>query len=123
MLTKLEELLSEFGETHLICDCNLPILTNDTVGEEILLYNIANPHELMAAYQDITDCALALTTPVKSLSGGQKVILLILLALYSPCERILFYQLYRSLDETRSQKVKALLAACPMQSKHIILID
>ncbi|MCB5245874.1 MAG: hypothetical protein RBR57_04610 [Candidatus Syntrophosphaera sp.] len=76
-----------------------------------MLYNIsADKWELLTQeFTDITGKHLGSEDEIGILSGGQKVILMCLLALYSPAKKILFIDLWRSLDDRNRERIVKLL--------------
>jgi ABC-type lipoprotein export system ATPase subunit len=104
----LESLIDEYSNDYLICDVSYPLITNASFNEEILLYNIETHKKASMAldFYDTTGKQLRQDSDISLLSGGQKVVLMVLLALYSPAEKILFLNLQHSLDRERLKAIE-----------------
>ncbi|MDZ4182590.1 MAG: hypothetical protein U1B83_06920 [Candidatus Cloacimonadaceae bacterium] len=104
-------LLSERAKDSLICDANHPLISAGKLLEEIIIYSIApSLHApLLDSFASLCGKAINLSTEVSTLSGGQKVILMFLLALYSPAPNILFVDLPAFLDPGRREGVLAMI--------------
>ncbi len=100
-------------EGPLICDAGLPICGGGTLREELLLYDLRQNSipELVRRFASATGKELTLDSDVSILSGGQKVILLCLCALYSPAVNIRFINLWHSLDPANREWVKDLISS------------
>ncbi len=99
-------------EHYLVCDADCPILSSGSLEDEMLLYNLKDtdkPH-LTQMFKLITEKELNLASKTEELSGGQKVILMCLLALYSPASSIAFLNLDKSLDTKRRSMIRELVA-------------
>jgi hypothetical protein len=101
----------ESKNIHLIADAKHPLLCRDQVSSEMILYNIAPDVALkiFAEYQRISKVSIEHATSLPTLSGGQKVLLMALLALYSPAEAIRFVDLDHSLDQPKATALKQLI--------------
>lgn len=93
-------LLSATALTHLVCDARHPLISHWRLADEMLLYNIGSGKavELIEDFFRISGKALTTKSRISELSGGQKVILMILLAIHSPAQRILFVDINHALD-------------------------
>ncbi len=97
--------------SHLICPADSPILSDGRLRQELTLYNVSadSMPSLLAEFTDLTGKSLTPDSPVSILSGGQKVLLMCLLALHSPARYILFIDLWHNLDACNRDRIKALL--------------
>ncbi|MCB5258419.1 MAG: hypothetical protein WC179_00300 [Candidatus Cloacimonadaceae bacterium] len=104
-------MLYQYFNEYLICNARSPLISEGLLREELMLYNIsADKWELLTQeFTDITGKHLGSEDEIGILSGGQKVILMCLLALYSPAKKILFIDLWRSLDDRNRERIVKLL--------------
>ena len=120
----IEEIIPKYGATHLICDSAYPLIINSTLEEEAILYNL--PQEvvakLCAMFADLTGKEIKPVSDIAALSGGQKVVLMTLLALLSSAERIVFVNLPLALDKERSVAVSALIEQFKPLKASILLV-
>ena len=98
-------------ERYLVCDAGCPILSSGSLADEMLLYNLNEEKMLLLTQQFLllTGKELSPSSKTEELSGGQKVILLCLLALYSPARAIALINLERSLDAHRRNALQAVI--------------
>lgn len=77
----------------------------------MLLYNLNEEKMLLLTRQFhlLTGKELSLSSKTEELSGGQKVILMCLMALCSPARAIAFINLERSLDAHRRNALQAVI--------------
>jgi ABC-type lipoprotein export system ATPase subunit len=118
-----EKLFEDYSSDYLVCDSLCPIITNSALREEALLYNLEAKQtaEVCKRFKSITDKAITLTSETGSLSGGQKVVLMVLLALFSTADKILFLNPAFSLDDERHQAIKTLVEEFrPLKSEIVI---
>lgn len=108
----LDLLQSERSRHYLICAARHPLVSSSKLWDELLLYNLnpAAQTRLAALFEKLTGKSITADSPVNTLSGGQKVMLMCLLALLSPAPRILFLDLWHSLDTENRSKVQQLLS-------------
>lgn len=99
--------------TLLICDARLPLCGGGTLREELLLYNIPSGSIplLIQEFDSATGKRLLPDSNVDILSGGQKVMLMCLCALFSPASAISFCHLWHSLDPHNRDWAKDLIAS------------
>ncbi|MCB5284924.1 MAG: hypothetical protein LHW45_04960 [Candidatus Cloacimonetes bacterium] len=99
-------------DIQLLCDAGQPLCGGGTLREELLLYNVppASLGALSAEFAALTGKDLVPDSDVNILSGGQKVLLMCLCALFSPARRILFTNLWHSLDADNRARTKELIA-------------
>lgn len=99
-------------DTQLLCDSGRPLCGGGTLREELLLYNVPPDSRpaLSAEFASLTGKVLRPESDVSILSGGQKVLLMCLCALFSPARGILFTNLWHSLDPDNRAKTKELIA-------------
>lgn len=111
----------ESQKTYLLADAEHPILCKDQISEEMILYNIKGDIalELFTEYERICGKSISFDTQLSVLSGGQKVLLMALLALYSPAGAIRFLHLQHSLDESKAEALDELFT----KSKKSIVLD
>ena len=100
------------SDTHLICNARRPLIAGGKLREELLLYNLSteSTSDVMDKFAELTGKRISIESETNTLSGGQKVLLMCLLALFSPARRILFIDLWHSLDEQNRIIVHKLLA-------------
>ena len=98
-------------ERYLVCDAGCPILSSGSLADEMLLYNLKEEMMLLLTQQFLllTGKELSPSSKTEELSGGQKVILMCLLALYSPARAIALINLERSLDAHRRNALQAVI--------------
>ncbi|MBW6514058.1 MAG: hypothetical protein K0B87_04820 [Candidatus Syntrophosphaera sp.] len=98
-------------DTHLICNARSPLIAGGKLRDEVLLYNLSTEStaDVNDRFAELTGKRIGLESETATLSGGQKVLLMCLLALYSPAPRILFVDLWHSLDEQNKTIVRRLL--------------
>lgn len=98
-------------ERYLVCDAGCPILSSGNLEDEVLLYNLNEEKMLLLTRQFylLTGKELGPTSKTEELSGGQKVILMCLMALYSSARAIAFINLERSLDAHRIAALQAVI--------------
>jgi ABC-type Mn2+/Zn2+ transport system ATPase subunit len=115
-------MMKENWNTHLVCNARSPLISNGRLREELILHAI-DAEEIEPLIQDFshfTGREINADTDISTLSGGQKVMLMLLLALHSPANSIIFVDLWHSLDEQNQAKIKKLLDEYT-GSKEIIL--
>ena len=122
---ELDALIAQYSETHLICDSAHPLLTNSTIEDELRLYNLsrASSELLLHHFHLITGKEVNPSSDTTHLSGGQKVILLVLAALLSLAPRILFYNIPASLDPERAEQVRKLIEQYRSQKTEILELN
>jgi len=108
------------NDDFLCCDASLPLITCDIFRDELLLYNIDALafNGLQAEFHRLANKELTAKSMILELSGGQQVILMVLLALYSPAPKIRFKNIFHALDPLRKAEVEKLLSS---SSKHIVV--
>lgn len=116
-------LTDTLAQTHLICDASYPLITSTTLREEAILYNLDEEaiSNLSSDFQTLTEKQISADYDINDLSGGQKVILMILLALVSQAQNIVFLNLQSSLDTIRYSEIIKLIDFA-RTVKHEILI-
>jgi ABC-type lipoprotein export system ATPase subunit len=119
-----EDIAGRYSATHLICDGSYPLITNSFLDEEAMLYHLDSDAiaSLCGQFLTITGKALSLSSDISALSGGQKVILMALLALHSPALSLLFVNLTADLDKERSEAMLALIDKYRAQKTEILLV-
>lgn len=107
----------------LICDASRPLLTNGLLLEELILYNLSEERTayLYRDYEKITGKSIDANTRTSELSGGQKVMLMAMLALYSPARSILFLDLHYALDEANRITISGIIERFAVEKD--ILLD
>jgi ABC-type transport system involved in cytochrome bd biosynthesis fused ATPase/permease subunit len=108
--------------SYLIADGQHPLVCADAVRDEIILYNLGVEEEvlLFAKFERITAKKIDAESKLEALSGGQKVVLMALLALFSPAPRIEFLHLSHSLDDDKATQI---LDMIKQSGKEILLKD
>ncbi len=101
----------ERRHTHLLCSAGKPLIAGGKLRGELLLYNVpaASLERLFTAFADLTGKILTPDSEAGDLSGGQKVLLMALLALFSPAPKIEFQELWIALDEDNRTRLRALI--------------
>lgn len=101
----------DLTKSYLIADGQHPLVCTDLVRDEFILYNLGTKEEalLFRDFERITAKKIDRESALDALSGGQKVVLMALLALYSPALRIEFVDLTHSLDEDKAAEILALI--------------
>lgn len=96
----------------LFCNASLPISGGGSLREEFILYHLdsAKQAALIKEFASITGKQLKAQSDLNSLSGGQKVLIMTLLALFSPAKSIHFVNLWHSLDSQNRKLVKELIS-------------
>jgi len=86
-----------------IADAAHPLICTGPLWEELLLCHIPSERhaELYTSFERISGKAIHGNSILSELSGGQKVILMLCLALYSSAQNIRFIDLEHSLDPAR----------------------
>jgi len=110
--------LMNIEDSPLICDANHPLISN-CLKDEMLLYHIDTQSEalLLDSYADLSGKRIDKGYRLDQLSGGQKVLLMLCLALHCPATTLYLKDLYHSLDDSRWQAVQN---AVESSSKRII---
>lgn len=120
----IDELVRVYGDTYLICDCNHPLITHGSLMDEAKLYDLDSEQvkTVINLFIAMADKAIDADLQIDTLSGGQKVILSVLLAATSRATQILFYDLDRSLDDMRQKMIKDFLDS-HRHRKEILMLD
>jgi len=107
-------------KAYLTADAAIPLITNGKLRSEILIYNLdaSSTDRLLKTYAEISGKELTPSSIINELSGGQKVLLMALLALFCPAPAIRFINLMPALDILRRQALGELIDNSP---KEIIL--
>ncbi len=94
----------------LIADANRPLICH-TVRDELLLYNIDAQGEsaVFQLFETLSGKHIDRECFADELSGGQKVLLMLCLALNSPAQRIIFKDLPHALDDKRRELAQSLI--------------
>ncbi|MCB5253158.1 MAG: hypothetical protein RBR69_04305 [Candidatus Cloacimonadaceae bacterium] len=110
----------DLKKSYLIADGQYPLVCTDLVHDEIILYNLDKEAQarLFAEFERITAKKIDRESKLEALSGGQKVVLMALLALLSPALRIEFVHLTHSLDQDKASQILDLIR---QSSKEIVL--
>lgn len=114
----------KYSDTHLFCHSSVPLLTNSTFKEEAILYNLPQPEliNLIADFNSITGKELTVGSNISELSGGQKIVLMVLLALHSPASRLVFINLYNNLDPERADAIHSLIEKHRPNKQEILIV-
>jgi len=101
----LAKYITTYGEEYLIFDGRIPSLSNGTVLEEMNLYNISaeSSTKILSLFEKIADKALSSSDKTGELSGGQKTILSIIIALESSAPKLLFVNFFKSLHSNKKR--------------------
>jgi ABC-type Mn2+/Zn2+ transport system ATPase subunit len=97
-------------KSMLICDANHPLISN-CLKDELLLYHIDRHSEaaLLERFESLSGKQIEASFELNELSGGQKVLLMLCLALLSPAKTICFKGLRHCLDEARWEYVQSII--------------
>ncbi|HCM14934.1 MAG TPA: hypothetical protein DHW79_03115 [Candidatus Cloacimonas sp.] len=97
--------------SYLIADAEHPLVCTDKLRDELLLYNIPTHSlaQMFTQFKQLCNKDLDESSSLQELSGGQKVILMALLAIHSPAPRIRFINLKRYLDPHNSAALQELI--------------
>ncbi len=119
-----EEIIAKYSATHLICDCAYPLITDSNLEEEAMLYNLGKQDmvDLMESFIRITGKSVNAASDVSTLSGGQKVVLLILFCLYSPAQHIVIINLSVSLDVDRYHTICTLINQFHLKKTELLIV-
>ncbi len=122
---KITELLDRYSDKYLICDGEQPLLTYGSVAEEMMLYNIADEaqNKILSGFTAITGKILSPDTNTNQLSGGQKVILAVLLSLASPSPALLFHNLEHGLDKDKRSRIYLLIEQAKSSNRVILTLN
>lgn len=107
----------------LICDASRPLISIGSLREEVILYNLSKERAnyLYRDYGHLIGREVTEKTLTHELSGGQKVLLMAMLALYSPARSIRFYDLHTSLDQTNRDIISGIIERFAVEKD--ILLD
>jgi len=121
---KLDIILEKYSAEYLICDSSYPIITNSSLEEESQLYNLSKfkLSKLIMDFIQMTDKQANSQTNVDNLSGGQKVVLMVLFALYSNAGKIVFINIESSLDSIRKEKLMSFIDKSRINKKDILIV-
>ncbi len=116
-------MMDTLAQTHLICDASYPLITSTTLKEEAILYNLEkeSTSKLTSDFQTLTGKQISADYDINDLSGGQKVILMILLALASPAQNIVFVNLQSSLDSIRYNEINKMIVSNRTTKNEILI--
>jgi len=100
-------------QEYLTADAAIPFVTNDKLRDELLLYHLdtVSQQRLFTTFEQLSGKSIDPNTKVLELSGGQRVILMALLALFCPAPAIRFINLMSALDLQRREALGKLLDA------------
>lgn len=108
----------------MICDARLPLISDGKLREELVLYNLNSEEacDLCGRFLQLTGKSIDADCETANLSGGQKVVLMFLLAMLSPARNIVFIDLMRSLDAATRILINQMIESAKPE-KEIILED
>jgi ABC-type lipoprotein export system ATPase subunit len=120
-----QRLWEQYASDYLICQAEYPLISSASLKEEVMLYNLdaADQKKLISEFILISGKELTSHSDLTVLSGGQKVILMVLLALLSPAQKILFENVLTPLDGTTGTAVQKLIEKYRQEKQEILLID
>lgn len=95
----------------LICDARHPLVGGGKLLDEFILYALDKTAQskVCSLYGEITGNPIRAESRTDILSGGQKVLLMLLLALHSPARDICFIGLERALDTDNRAEADVLI--------------
>jgi ABC-type iron transport system FetAB ATPase subunit len=96
---------------YLICDSRHPLTSGSILLDEFILHALDKGARdaVCEEFNHLTGKEIGENSRIDVLSGGQKVLLMALLALYSPAPGILFIGLEQALDESNRNGINRLL--------------
>lgn len=108
------DLIEKYGDSYLICSGKHPLVSSAELSDELAIYNIKHDKKdlLIEHFNAITGKQITGSCILSTLSGGQKTILMVLLAIYSPAPKVLFAHLFESLDHINKKVIQELLETC-----------
>ena len=100
----------ETTQDYLICDAAIPLIST-SLADELLLYHIAGNDimPVIRSFNELSGKQIDEDFDLSQLSGGQKVLLMLCLALASPAEALCFKDLAHYLDDKRWAMVQSML--------------
>lgn len=106
-----QDIVNKYNTQYLICDSAYPLISNSYLYEEAILYNldIDKTNKVLDLFTRMTSKRLSLIDDLTSLSGGQKVLIMVLMALHSKAQNICFINLSNCLDQNNSSVVFELI--------------
>lgn len=114
--------IEQYGDEYLVCDGTYPFVTRALLADEAKLFKLSKAElELVCEeFYDFFEVKINPHSKIDELSGGQKIVLMFLLAMRSKADKILFVNLLDSLDQINKEKV---LAIINKQSNRLILVQ
>jgi len=105
---------------YLSADAAHPLITHGAFKVEALLYNLqeAALNQVRDNFRLICGKDLYPETNISQLSGGEKVVLMVLMALCCPATHLRFIGIWHALDAEKRLALHALIQA---SAKHILL--
>lgn len=110
---------------YLVIDGQIPFVTNGTLSEEAILFNLDLQKRLeiyktlkMHHEIEITD-----NHKSTSLSHGQKIIIIVYYTLYAPALKIKFSNIFRSLSKPNQEVVNKLIKTFREKGKQIEIVN
>lgn len=110
------------SDLYLTADAAQPLITYASLKVEANLYNLSAEalNRVIEQFGFICNKSLAGLSNISTLSGGEKVLLMILLALNCPAPKIKFCGIWHALDTVKRKQVQDLLS---QSSKDIVFED
>ena len=114
-------LIKKYGDDYLVCDGNIPLLSNGSFIEELLLYGISTDKISIICdiFYQITGKEIGRASILTNLSGGQRIILMTIFALNSPADKILLNNVFHFIDDDKIDRLNKLIEQHP---EKIVLI-
>lgn len=109
------EIIEQYGNTHLIIDGRIALISPGPVKEEALLFGLTLD-QIAAVLDQASQILQQQITPETRgdcLSGGQQIVVAILLALASSAEKILYIHVFEALDAERREQLQKLFTTEP----------
>lgn len=104
-------LINQYGREYLVCDGKHPLISAELLKDELVLYNIDSnvAVNISEHFYLLTNKNISRDSIISELSGGQKAILMFLLAIYSPAPKVLFVNLFECLDINKRIQIEEFL--------------
>jgi len=124
-IQSIEAIIEKYSPTHLICDSSYPLIANSTLLEEAMIYNLSKESItlLCAEFQSLTGKSIDTSSDISILSGGQKVILMALLAMQSPAEKVVLLNLDAALDKERVNALHLLIEKHKHNKVEVLMVQ
>jgi ABC-type transport system involved in cytochrome c biogenesis ATPase subunit len=102
-MNTLKKHITENKLEFLIIDGIIPIVTNSTLLDEMVLYNLTDSKikTLLKQFREITGKSITGDTKINTLSFGQKIIAAILMSINCKAPKVLLRRVSSSIDKSK----------------------